>query len=227
MSAFPPQATRKPPAASSSSFPHSAQQSGSLSPGAWRTAAGTRSSRTRCGRRTGSPAASSHRDRPPSPAPTPGTRALPAAPQPPSHTHIQAHPPAPSQSAAARCRQHRHQPRHMERERQRRGLPTSRRLQHQRGPGDPDFFTRLDRISPFLSPFFPVFCAFSPSRRGGSSEAQAGTQGRETAGTSTKSRDLGPSFDTPDANQKDQLGPAGSDHHDERHELLDPRRRDV
>ena len=113
-----------------------------------------------------------------------------------THTHIQAHPPAPSQSAAARCRQHRHQPRHMERERQRRGLPTSRRLQHQRGPGDPDFFTRLDRISPFLSPFFPVFCAFSPSRRGGSSEAQAGTQGRETAGTRGKSRELGPSFDT-------------------------------
>ena len=40
----------------------------------------------------------------------------------------------------------------------------------------------LDRISPIFSPFFPVFCACSPSRRGGSNEPQAGTQGRETAG---------------------------------------------
>ena len=32
-----------------------------------------------------------------------------------------------------------------------------------------------------FAPFFPVFCAFSPSRRGGSSEPQAGTQGQETA----------------------------------------------
>ena len=38
----------------------------------------------------------------------------------------------------------------------------------------------LDRISPILPPFFPVFCAFSPSRRDGSNEPQAGTQGRET-----------------------------------------------
>eukprot|EP01045_Picozoa_sp_COSAG04_P001567 COSAG04_NODE_53_length_30631_cov_16.782261_20_plen_145_part_00 len=55
----------------------------------------------------------------------------------------------------------------------------------------PDSFTRfsslgshfLDRISPIVSPFFPVFCAFSPPRRDGSNEPQAGTQGRETAGT--------------------------------------------
>ena len=32
----------------------------------------------------------------------------------------------------------------------------------------------LDRISPIFPPFFPVFCAFSPSRRGGSNEPQAG-----------------------------------------------------
>ena len=36
----------------------------------------------------------------------------------------------------------------------------------------------LDRISPIFTPFFPVFCAFSPSRRGGSNEPQAGTQVR-------------------------------------------------
>ena len=35
----------------------------------------------------------------------------------------------------------------------------------------------LGRISPIFSPFFLVFCAFSPSRRGGSNEPQAGTQG--------------------------------------------------
>ena len=35
----------------------------------------------------------------------------------------------------------------------------------------------LDRISPIPPPFFPVVCAFSPSRRGGSNEPQAGTQG--------------------------------------------------
>ena len=40
----------------------------------------------------------------------------------------------------------------------------------------------LGRISPISSPFFPVFCAFSPSRRGGSNKPQAGTQGQETAG---------------------------------------------
>ncbi len=28
----------------------------------------------------------------------------------------------------------------------------------------------LGRISPIFTPFFPVFCAFSPSRRGGSNE---------------------------------------------------------
>ena len=33
----------------------------------------------------------------------------------------------------------------------------------------------LGRISPIFSPFFPVFCAFSPSRRGGSNKPQAGT----------------------------------------------------
>ena len=37
----------------------------------------------------------------------------------------------------------------------------------------------LGRISPISPPFFPVFCAFSPSRRGGSNEPQAGTQGQE------------------------------------------------
>ena len=41
----------------------------------------------------------------------------------------------------------------------------------------------LDRISHISSPFFPVFCAFSPPRRDGSNELQARTQGQETAGT--------------------------------------------
>ena len=40
----------------------------------------------------------------------------------------------------------------------------------------------LDRISPISPPFPPVLCAFSPSRRGGSNELPAGTQGQETAG---------------------------------------------
>ena len=57
----------------------------------------------------------------------------------------------------------------------------------------------LGRISPIFAPFFPVFCAFSPSRRDGSNEPQAGAQGQETAGTGTKSSELRPSFDTPDA----------------------------
>ena len=35
----------------------------------------------------------------------------------------------------------------------------------------------LGHISPICSRFFPVFCAFSPSRRGGSNEPQAETQG--------------------------------------------------
>ena len=50
----------------------------------------------------------------------------------------------------------------------------------------------LDRISPVFSPFFPVFCAFSPPRRDGSNEPQAGTQGQETAGTRAKSSELPP-----------------------------------
>ena len=50
-------------------------------------------------------------------------------------------------------------------------------------PGDPEF----------------LFCAFSPPRRDGSNELQAGTQGQETAGKRPKTRDLGPSFDVPGA----------------------------
>ena len=39
-------------------------------------------------------------------------------------------------------------------------------------------------LRPYLAHFFPVFlvfCAFSPSRRDGSNEPQAGTQGQDTA----------------------------------------------
>ena len=46
----------------------------------------------------------------------------------------------------------------------------------------------LGHISPTFSPFFPVFCAFSPSRRGGSNEPQVGTQGRETVPREPKHR---------------------------------------
>ena len=52
----------------------------------------------------------------------------------------------------------------------------------------------LGRISPIFSPFFPVFCAFSPSRRDGSNEPQAGTRRQERA-----ARELPPSSDTADA----------------------------
>ena len=38
----------------------------------------------------------------------------------------------------------------------------------------------LGRISPISPSFSPALCAFSPSRRGGSNEPQAGTQGQET-----------------------------------------------
>ena len=60
----------------------------------------------------------------------------------------------------------------------------------------------LGRISPIFPPFFLVFCAFSPPGRDGSNEPQAETQGQETAGTGTKSAELRPSFDAPDANQR-------------------------
>ena len=51
----------------------------------------------------------------------------------------------------------------------------------------------LGRISPIFSPFFPVFCAFSPSRRGGSNEPQAGAQDQqETVAMAPKHRFGGP-----------------------------------
>ena len=50
----------------------------------------------------------------------------------------------------------------------------------------------LGRISPISPPFFPVFCAFSPSRRGGSNKPQAGTQGQETVARAPKHRFGGP-----------------------------------
>ena len=49
----------------------------------------------------------------------------------------------------------------------------------------------LDRISPISSPFFPVFCAFSPSRRGGSNEPKTGIQGQETVSRAPKHRFAG------------------------------------
>ena len=49
----------------------------------------------------------------------------------------------------------------------------------------------LGRISPIFSPFFPVFCAFSPPRRDGSNEPQAGTQGQETVARAPKHRFAG------------------------------------
>ena len=50
----------------------------------------------------------------------------------------------------------------------------------------------LGRISPISPPFFPVFCAFSPSRRGGSNEPQAGAQGQETVARAPEHRFGGP-----------------------------------
>ena len=44
----------------------------------------------------------------------------------------------------------------------------------------------LDHISPISSPFFLVFCAFSPSRRGGSNEPKTGIQGQETVSRAPK-----------------------------------------
>ena len=46
----------------------------------------------------------------------------------------------------------------------------------------------LDRISPIFSPFFPVFGAFSPSRRGGSNKPKTGIQGQETVSRAPKHR---------------------------------------
>ena len=51
----------------------------------------------------------------------------------------------------------------------------------------------LGRISPIFSPFPPVFCAFSPPRRHGSNEPQAGTQGQETVSRGSKHRFSGAS----------------------------------
>ena len=68
------------------------------------------------------------------------------------------------------------------------------------GSGGPDFFTpfrpyscphSLGRISPIFPPSFPVFCAFSPPRRDGSNEPQAGTQGQETVARAPKHRFAG------------------------------------
>ena len=50
----------------------------------------------------------------------------------------------------------------------------------------------LGRISPIFPPFFPVFCAFSPSRRGGSNEPKTGIQGQETVSRAPKHRFAGP-----------------------------------
>ena len=69
-------------------------------------------------------------------------------------------------------------------------------------PPIPSLFSRLRPYLGHFPPFFLVFCAFSPSRRGGSNEPQAGTQGQETAGKRAKRGELPPSFDTPDANQR-------------------------
>ena len=49
----------------------------------------------------------------------------------------------------------------------------------------------LGHILPIFSPFFPFFCAFSPSRRGGSNEPKPGIQGHETASRAPKHRFAG------------------------------------
>ena len=69
-------------------------------------------------------------------------------------------------------------------------------------PPVPSLSTLLRPYLAHFPPFSFVFCAFSPSRRGGSNEPQARTQGQETTGTRAKRGELPPSFDAPDANQR-------------------------
>ena len=69
-------------------------------------------------------------------------------------------------------------------------------------PGDPDSFARF---RPYLAHFSPVFSRFlrvftvSPRRF---QRAPSRNPGPRNGGTRTKTRSLGPSFDTPDANQR-------------------------
>ena len=48
--------------------------------------------------------------------------------------------------------------------------------------GDPDSSRLLDRISPISPPSFPVFCAFSPPRRGGSTRPASRNPGPRNCG---------------------------------------------
>ena len=73
-----------------------------------------------------------------------------------------------------------------------RGLENKEREYEMRKQVIPTPLHVLGRISPIFSPFFPVFCAFSPSRRGGSNEPQAGAQGQETVARAPKHRFGGP-----------------------------------
>ena len=57
--------------------------------------------------------------------------------------------------------------------------------------GDPDSFPRFRPYLAHFPPFFLAFCAFSPSRRGGSNEPQAGAQGQETVARAPKHRFAG------------------------------------
>ena len=58
----------------------------------------------------------------------------------------------------------------------------------------PPVLSLLTLLRPYLAHFFPVFplfCAFSPPRRDGSNEPQAGTQGQETVARAPKHRFAG------------------------------------
>ena len=64
------------------------------------------------------------------------------------------------------------------------GAPVACQQQHSAAGDNSLMLPRwiVTRFRMYLAHLFPVFCAFSTSRRGGSNEPQAGTQGQETAG---------------------------------------------
>ena len=86
-------------------------------------------------------------------------------------------------------------------------------------PPVPSLFTRFRPHLAHFPPAFPRFLRVFTPGRGSSNGPPAGTQGQETAGTRAKRRELPPSFDTPDANQRiNWLGAAAR--HSHRHALL-------
>ena len=69
-----------------------------------------------------------------------------------------------------------------------RGGAPAEHLQRLTGQVIPTPLHVLGHISPIFFPSFLVFCAFSPSRRDGSNEPQAATQGHETVARGSEHR---------------------------------------